>query len=667
MFTAIISGWVNVSWPNNNADAKTNAENDFNMKVVDISDPDVQAAMFEVEKKEKNKNNKARSQSTLDNALRQVVMSFGKQKSKSSDNTNKPSENPPQNVDDNQSADVCSNSRIDLANLQFLMAVEDLLDSPSSDLVASALAEAASMHVDQLRLATRSFRSTLLASTKSRPTPSAQGSRESQSPPVELHSSSVHETFEKTEELEKNVENTQLDTETLENIQEESDSNDRNEKTEGKVDTSKELTKEERMSQIQKVITSSMSDVLDSMHADDDECNFDNFGNGNDEFEEDEFHDNLSVAENNFLNDNHTALEPSVISILNSAADIECCSSDDEDFQGQLDIQRTPTIEKPGDYQLLSNENPLEKSSELIDTPTVEIESTIKTESNDERGNRDSVSNKLINTNIESVEVGIIIDETINSNEQLETFETERLQSELDTLKNEISTMRNEFEKIESCVGRIETSVEEMSNNLETFQDEVNELSEQISTVEGSEESSNSVNLEEVINNENKKQLEKLSNDNASISSGRTADSETDDSGEISSMSESMMKKTDEKETAQTICNDVNVEEARTEEVSSNESIENLIASNEQGLDTGNSSETGKSSASEQADARSSKRKRGDDGMFSLEEILEVHNLKEDGESRTAANESETKAGDENQKIDGCDREDVKEDTEGYE
>ena len=44
-----------MSWPNNNADAKTNAENDFNMKVVDISDPDVQAAMFEVEKKEKKK------------------------------------------------------------------------------------------------------------------------------------------------------------------------------------------------------------------------------------------------------------------------------------------------------------------------------------------------------------------------------------------------------------------------------------------------------------------------------------------------------------------------------------------------------------------------------------------------------------------------------------
>lgn len=654
-----------MSWPNNNADAKTNAENDFNMKVVDISDPDVQAAMFEVEKKEKNKNNKARSQSTLDNALRQVVMSFGKQKSKPTDNANKPSENPPQNVGDNQSADVCSNSRIDLANLQFLMAVEDLLDSPSSDLVASALAEAASMHVDQLRLATRSFRSTLLASTKSRPTPSAQGSRESQSPPVELHSSSVHETFEKTEELEKDVENTQLDTETLENIQEESDINDRNGKTEGKADTGKELTKEERMSQIQKVITSSMSDVLDSMHADDDECNFENFGNGNDEFEEDEFHDNLSVAENNFLNDNHTALEPSVISILNSAADIECCSSDDEDFQGQLDIQRTPTIEKPGDYQLLSNENPVEKSSELINAPTVEIESTSKIESNDEGVNRDSVSNKLINTNIESVEVGIIIDETVNSNEQLETFETERLQSELNTLKNEISTMRNEFEKIETCVGRIETSVEEMSNNLETFQDEVNELSEQISTVEGSEESSNSVNLEEVINEENKKQLEKLSNDNASISSGRTADSDTDDFVDMPSLFESI-KKTYKKEAAQASCNDVNIEETGAEEIS-NESIENLIASNEQGLDTGNSSETGKSSISEQADARSSKRKRGDDGMFSLEEILEVHNLKEDTEGRTAANESETKTGDEYQKIDHCDREDVKEDAEGYE
>ena len=636
------------------------------MKVVDISDPDVQAAMFEVEKKEKNKNNKARSQSTLDNALRQVVMSFGKQKSKSTDNANKSSENPPQNVSDNQSVDVCSNSRIDLANLQFLMAVEDLLDSPSSDLVASALAEAASMQVDQLRLATRSFRSTLLASTKSRPTPSAQGSRESQSPPVELHASSVHETFEKTEELEKNVENTQLDTETLENIQEEPDSNDRNEKTEDKADTSKELTKEERMSQIQKVITSSMSDVLDSMHVDDDECNFENFGNGNDEFEEDEFHDNLSVAENNFLNDNHTALEPNVISILNSATDIECCSSDDEDFQGPLDIQRTPNIEKPGDYQLLSNENPVEKSSELIDAPAAEIESTSKTESNGEGVIRDSVSNKLLNTNVESVEVGIIIDETINSNEQLETFETERLQSELDTLKNEISTMRNEFEKIESCVGRIETSVEEMSNNLETFQDEVNELSEQISTVEGGEESSNSVNLEEVINEENKKQLEKLSNDNASISSGRTADSETDDCGEITSVPSSI-KKTDKKEAAKASCRDVNHEEARTEEVSTNESIENLIASNEQGLDTGNSSETCKSSISEQVDARSSKRKRGDDGMFSLEEILEVHNLKEDGEGRTAADENDTKTGDENQKIDDCERENAKEDTEGYE
>ena len=77
----------------------------------------------------------------------------------------------------------------DLANLRLLMAVEDLLDNASSDLVASALAEAASL--DQLRAATNSIQRSFLQSNRDRQSGSSQGSRESSSPPSMLEAIDV--------------------------------------------------------------------------------------------------------------------------------------------------------------------------------------------------------------------------------------------------------------------------------------------------------------------------------------------------------------------------------------------------------------------------------------------------------------------------------------------
>ena len=282
-----------MSWAQNTSTTKSNksnTNNNFNVKVVDISDPQVQASIQEIERRGKNDTNRSLRQTTLDNALRQVVRSFGKKDSIEpvSSTPQKDAEQPSNRLDSESSEDPGdegaiegrSGSRIDLANLQFLMAVEDLLDSSSSDLVASALAEAASMHVDQLRSATRSFRTSLLESHGlARPTPSAQSSRESRSPPTEINTPPPTENNtppaeiaapwtppELVNDLEQSTDSqTQPDAPTLTeattlHVAEEASKA----SAEDSASEESRLTKQECMNQIQQ-IASSMSEVLESM------------------------------------------------------------------------------------------------------------------------------------------------------------------------------------------------------------------------------------------------------------------------------------------------------------------------------------------------------------------------------------------------------------------
>lgn len=359
-------GWVDVSWAQNvPSTSKQNNDNTFNVKVMDISDPDVQMAMLKAEKRGKNENNRSLHHTTLDNALKQVLLSFGKknegESSKSDSKTPKAdnsqiahsSKTNPDEPSTSTGTSTETNSRIDLANLQFAMAVEGLLDSSSSDLVASALAEAASMRVDQLRLATQ-FRSTLLESSKGRPTPSAQGSRESQSPPTEPSGIPLlGESSQFAEEI-GNAQNNNIDEPVSSSKQLKNDSeNNASSSTDKPVLPPSILSEREiesllsgdGMNQISQ-ITSSMSEVLSSMNIQDKDDNSNNEETFtsfepcnvlNVDYDESQTENSLSVAENNFLNDNHNVLEPDVIYD-------DCCESDDdnddedEDEQGETHL-----------------------------------------------------------------------------------------------------------------------------------------------------------------------------------------------------------------------------------------------------------------------------------------------------------------------------------------
>ncbi|XP_066922502.1 E3 ubiquitin-protein ligase HECTD1-like [Clytia hemisphaerica] len=307
--------WVDVSWAQNMA-SKTNEDGDSsNVKVVNIADPSVAEVMLKAERMDKNASNKSHDAPSpaLDNNLKQVVMSFGKKK----DGEKSDSEN---NKDNTNEADKQGETRIDLANLQFLMAVEDLLDN--SELVANALAEAASIRVDQVRMATQSFKNTLVASNgKNRPTPSAQGSRESQSPPNEL---SVPVTSEPTLAVSVESKDEDKDQDGSESPQPDTEST--------------PLTKEECLDTMQK-ISSSMSDVLDTMNIE--PSTKETAQQENEDTQEGELSDDsqssaaVNVAENNFLNDNHSAgLQASYIAMMkeaNDRHDNEPMDEDDDD------------------------------------------------------------------------------------------------------------------------------------------------------------------------------------------------------------------------------------------------------------------------------------------------------------------------------------------------
>lgn len=114
------------------------------MKVVDISRPDVQSTISEVDKKD--------SKDGKDSKLRMRM------RMRNRDHDAGELEN-----QSNLLRDSDREISGDLANLRLLMAVEDLLDNASSDLVASALAEAASL--DQLRTAPRNLPTSFKQST----------------------------------------------------------------------------------------------------------------------------------------------------------------------------------------------------------------------------------------------------------------------------------------------------------------------------------------------------------------------------------------------------------------------------------------------------------------------------------------------------------------------
>ncbi|XP_047133370.1 E3 ubiquitin-protein ligase HECTD1 isoform X2 [Hydra vulgaris] len=323
------SDWVDVSWAENFT-SKTNLENNFNVKVVDISDPHVQVAMLEAEKRHKNESNKYR-QTTLDSALRQVVMSFGKH-----------------SLNDNQSAGKNSNSnrnedqkqvgsRLDIANLQFLMAVEDLLDSSSSDVVANALVEAACLRVDQLKTAVKPFRNNLYSS-KGRPTPTAEGSRESSLPDTGVNTPSPN-----------TPPNGKItDSITADSIVESQES----------LSQRKDVPKEEFTSsssdclaQIKK-ISSSISDVFDSM------CLSDPSETGvSERFANEHPIGSFSVAENNFLNGNQHIPESSALDLLSETNDVNSDTDEDEEIGDEAEVDDDEEFEKEENQNLVEDQN----------------------------------------------------------------------------------------------------------------------------------------------------------------------------------------------------------------------------------------------------------------------------------------------------------------------
>ena len=171
------SGWVDVPWVQSTSASSQRPSNQDSttVTVVDISNPDVRAAM---DSREDNKDSKDSKPSTFGlRSCRGIRENIAR---RMRHNARDPSELENQS---NLLRDPGLEISADLANLRLLMAVEDLLDNASSDLVANALAEAASL--DQLRAASRnlqtSFRQSASAERKSN---TAQGSRESSSPPL---------------------------------------------------------------------------------------------------------------------------------------------------------------------------------------------------------------------------------------------------------------------------------------------------------------------------------------------------------------------------------------------------------------------------------------------------------------------------------------------------
>eukprot|EP00794_Sanderia_malayensis_P020162 gene20162-22137_t len=156
-------GWVDVSWiqsTDSNVQSRNAQPDQSNIQVVDISDPDVQTAISQAEKKDVN--------STVSTKPIDSTTCCTTSTSSEDSHANLQKDNDATaEVADASSNKVTNDSTnrdnsVDLANFRLLMAVEDLLDNASSDLVASALAEA--RNLDQLRASTRSLQTPFLSS-----------------------------------------------------------------------------------------------------------------------------------------------------------------------------------------------------------------------------------------------------------------------------------------------------------------------------------------------------------------------------------------------------------------------------------------------------------------------------------------------------------------------
>ena len=235
------------------------------------------------------------------------------------------------------------------------MAVEDLLDN--SDLVANALAEAASVRVDQVRMATQSFKNTLIASTPTsqssvtnnnkQPMPSAQGSRESQSPPNEVDTLPFLATTGEGEitlsvpvenELESSTVNTEDTTNENDDVQTDTESSQQQLQ---QVVAEAARGKEESLKRLEQ-ISSSMSQVLDSISRASASSNrtgdVDGNRNNNDGDDDDNYED-VVVAENNFLNDNHNNVleQEDYIAMLKRQEDADDTIGEEDDDDDDFD------------------------------------------------------------------------------------------------------------------------------------------------------------------------------------------------------------------------------------------------------------------------------------------------------------------------------------------
>lgn len=178
----VIVGWVDVPWAQSTSAPlqKSNGNSNASVKVVDISRPDVQSTISEVEKKDSKDGKNSKPPKLMAKDCRGIRENVGRRiRNKDQDAGEL----------ENQSNLLRDSGREisgDLANLRLLMAVEDLLDNASSDLVASALAEAASL--DQLRAASRNLQSSFCQGNfVEKKSTSSQGSRETSSQPNSLN------------------------------------------------------------------------------------------------------------------------------------------------------------------------------------------------------------------------------------------------------------------------------------------------------------------------------------------------------------------------------------------------------------------------------------------------------------------------------------------------
>ena len=641
------SGWVDVSWAQNVASSsKTNNENTFNVKVMDISDPDVQAAMLEAEKRGKNENNRSLHHTTLDNALKQVVLSFGKKSSETDAKTDlkttkcdtiSKSQTNKTNIPDETNNSEPQNSRIDLANLQFLMAVEDLLDSSSSDLVASALAEAASMRVDQLRLATQSFRSTLLESSKGRPTPTAQGSRESQSPPTEpsvpLHGESSLR-VEDISSKENGKNNNSKDIVIAVSKQSKSSSDEI-----GTLNTDKAtppsilseseieslLSGEECMNQIKK-ITSSMSEVLGSMNI---QSNDDNSNNDegftpfepvsvlNDDYDESQTENSLSVAENNFLNDNHSVLEPDDIYD-------DCCESDDEDDDDDDDEEQAEThlVVRKLDA---NSEDHISVRYELL--------------SSDQDGNTDSIKN-YINTKSGDSSNGVTI-VNLHGTDNSDKIESIDSYSTIKDSDNKTKIKESESPQI-SPNSLIDLLVSNDNNGKTSTDESSDKISTLIEDIMSSDHSESKDFIGSLLGIIPSKQLDEDSLQELGINIHLTPNVEIVETAESNKDTETVEFHSHIK--TDVACEDLNVD--RNNEKNENDLDKEISNLDVVDITMPTFTETAESSNVQKDDAN-------EDNLFTLQEILQVNqsspNTKTEGKSEKGKIGSETIISDENE------------------